>query len=167
MAKARIIRLPADTDLAHLDAVQVLALKLMEAHELEGWSFRWDGALRQAGICDHRNREIRLSARLMAIWPIEDCRDIILHEIAHAIAGSRAGHGLQWRAVCRKIGARPERNYDSNQPSIPSKYIGTCPNGHEIERDRLTKAARGGSCDRCSNRYDARFRFTWKEREDR
>lgn len=38
-----------------------------------------------------------------------ELRDTILHEIAHAIAGIKAGHGPVWRAVARKIGAKPQR----------------------------------------------------------
>ena len=36
-------------------------------------------------------------------------RDIVLHEMAHAIAGIRAGHGFAWQVVARRIGARTER----------------------------------------------------------
>lgn len=36
-------------------------------------------------------------------------RDTVLHEIAHAIAGHKAGHGPAWKAIARKVGARPVR----------------------------------------------------------
>ena len=34
-------------------------------------------------------------------------RETILHEIAHAIAGQRAGHGAAWKEVCKRVGCEP------------------------------------------------------------
>ena len=33
---------------------------------------------------------------------------MLLHEIAHALAGPRTGHGAVWREIAERIGARPE-----------------------------------------------------------
>jgi predicted SprT family Zn-dependent metalloprotease len=35
---------------------------------------------------------------------IESVQDMILHELAHAIAGRAAGHGKEFRKVCKQIG---------------------------------------------------------------
>ena len=64
------------------------------------------------GACRYRNRvpfEIVLS---FAAFKHEENRneftDTVLHEIAHAIAGKLGDHGPAWKAVARKLGARPE-----------------------------------------------------------
>jgi len=54
----------------------------------------------------------------MAHIPEEQVRDTILHEIAHAIAGHKAGHGWQWKAECRRIGANPNRTADLPQDMV-------------------------------------------------
>ena len=36
-----------------------------------------------------------------------DVTNTILHEIAHALAGAKPGHGPAWKTVARRIGATP------------------------------------------------------------
>ena len=48
-------------------------------------------------------------------------RDTVLHEIAHAIAGLRAGHGPEWKRIAIMVGAKPE-NACSLAVS-PIKYV--------------------------------------------
>lgn len=37
---------------------------LMREHEIGHWHFKFSGAKRQFGLCDHRRREIRISRHL-------------------------------------------------------------------------------------------------------
>ena len=74
-----------------------LAKELMTRHGLAGWSFEFDHARRRFGRCDYTHRRITLSKPLTFLNPIEEVRDTLLHEIAHALAGERAGHGAKWR----------------------------------------------------------------------
>ena len=43
-------------------------------------------------------------------------KDTVLHEIAHGVAGSEAGHGPQWKAACKVTGAKPKacKNYEES-----------------------------------------------------
>ncbi len=142
-----------------LDA-QHLALELMKQHKLYDWTFRWSRAKTRFGNCNYKTKTISLS------WPITSrndevhVRDTILHEIAHALAGSKAGHGRIWKAMARSVGARAERCYSSADVVTPQRqWVGTCPNGHDIHRHRRTLT---GSCARCSKTFDPRYKLVWR-----
>ena len=142
-----------------------MARNLMDVHGLSDWSFRWSNAKREAGSCNSKRRVISLSRPIAELWGPEGMRDTVLHEIAHALAGHKAGHGREWRAVCRQIGAKPERCYTAGEstPLPPAKYTGTCPNGHTLYRQRLNPKARPQSCGLCSRRFDRRYLITWTD----
>jgi predicted SprT family Zn-dependent metalloprotease len=60
------------------------------------------------------------------LLPEDEIRDVILHEIAHALAGHKAGHGPVWKAAARKVGAKPSRcAAPSARPPAPIE--GRCP----------------------------------------
>jgi len=49
------------------------------------------------------------------ILNISSLQDIVLHEIAHGIAGQKAKHGKEFRKVCKQIGCKGNRannNYE-------------------------------------------------------
>jgi hypothetical protein len=52
---------------------------------------------------------VAVAAGLMAPGLEDQAMDTFLHEVAHALAGHKAGHGPEWKAMCRKLGACPER----------------------------------------------------------
>jgi hypothetical protein len=146
---------------ARLDAVRELAADLMREHELYGWSLTFDQARNRAGECRRRIKQISLSEPLLTMWTPEQVRDTILHEIAHALAPPRSGHGIEWKRVCVAIGADPTRTWDPSQnESLPKRWIGTCPSGHEIYRDRRPR--KPVSCTQCSPVFDANYLITWK-----
>lgn len=151
------------TETAHLTEVRELAVSLMAQHGIPGWEFRWDNAKTRAGQCDQKNKVISLSAPLMSLWTRDQAKETILHEIAHALTNPKApAHGREWQLTCMRIGADPTRTWGHNgeQPT-PAKYKGTCPNGHELFRHKLTRKSITGSCNRCSPVFDQRYRFTW------
>jgi hypothetical protein len=106
------------------DALALLSEKLTE-HGLvsKGWQGELDNAERRFGVCRPSQKTISLSRILVAKNSDEEVRDTILHEIAHALAaietGENCGHDHRWQAICRRIGARPERCYDSAEVTAP------------------------------------------------
>jgi predicted SprT family Zn-dependent metalloprotease len=171
-ASAAVNTLTADD--AHLAAVQELALELMARHGLRpgepgGWTLQWDRAEVRAGGCAISQRVISLSAPLLALWPMAECRDIILHEIAHALTPhlwSGQYHGAEWQCVCLRIGANPVRCYDAEgeRPAPPAPYTGYCPAGHVFTRRRKTRGNLPRiSCHKCAPRYDERYLITWTQ----
>lgn len=150
-----------------------LAIKLLDEHELDPllWSFQFDNARKRFGYCKFNRGFIRpgdmggtisLSKNLVALNDEGHVRDTILHEIAHAKSGPRAGHNRIWKLHAIKVGANPERCYSSTGDNAvkvpPANWSGVCPNGHTVTR---FKKPRETSCGTCSRSFDRRFLFTW------
>jgi SprT protein len=140
-----------------------MARNLLDVHGLtaDGWTFRWDRAVRRAGQCDFKRRVISLSKPIAELWGPEGMRDTVLHEIAHAKAGYAAAHGEAWKRECRRIGAEPKRCFEVTEQSLmpAPKFIGECPAGHVHYRHRLT--TRLETCGVCAPRFDRRYPITW------
>lgn len=106
------------------DTLNLLDYKLAE-HGLtaRGWTGALDNAERRFGVCRPAKKEISISRTLAALNSDEEVLDTILHEIAHALADTQyrenCGHDERWKAICRQIGARPERCYDGDDVVAP------------------------------------------------
>tara|TARA_R110000824_G_scaffold180896_1_gene361465 strand:+ start:1819 stop:2307 length:489 start_codon:yes stop_codon:yes gene_type:complete len=103
-------------DLIKLHKLKEFALEQMKEHGLieEGWSFVWDTkAVRRYGQCRYGDKEVGVTRKLANLNSIEESKDVVLHEIAHALTGPGHGHNLTWKRMCRKVGAKPERCYTS------------------------------------------------------
>ena len=87
-----------------------LASKLMTDHGLteQGWKFDFSTSARRIAVCKHRIKTIEFSLHRLGSDRAA-IKDIILHEIAHALVGPKHGHDATWRAMCVRIGAKPNR----------------------------------------------------------
>ncbi len=155
----------------HITHIEQFARESLRKFELsdKGWIFRWDRARRRFGSCDYGRKQITLSIHLAKINTLAQCLDTVLHEIAHAIAGQKAGHGPAWKAACELVGAQPERCYTSDKvKQPPSKYIRYCSHcGHEtpiFRRSRKLYAC--GKCCKKHNggRYSSKYLLKTVER---
>lgn len=107
-----------------------LAIDLISKHGLHDWRFEYDRAKRRAGLCHYGKKVISLSSYYVEknIDKLDEITDTILHEIAHAIAGYKAGHNYLWKIVCERIGANPTRCYDSEVVEMPKgNWKAKCP----------------------------------------
>ena len=96
---------------------------------------------------------ISLSRPITAINSEEQVRDTVLHEIAHAKAGLRAGHGPAWKTLARSIGARPEPCCSSDTVQVPGKYFAVCPVcSTELNKYRRPKAGARYMCGACNRK---------------
>jgi len=147
------------TGAMELEAARNLAEELMRKHRLpRTWSFEFDRSKVRFGKCDYRQRVISLSRYLVALNDEANVAETILHEIAHALAPPRAGHGPVWQAIARSIGCNGQRCYGAEVRRPEPKYRGTCRAcGRVIRRHRRTVVA----CGRCSRVFDPRFLFVW------
>lgn len=141
-----------------------LARELLGQHLPDGaWTFGFDRAVRRAGLCDAARKRITVSRHLVARADEEEVRQVLLHEIAHAIAGHRAGHGAVWRAVAGRIGCTGSRLHDRPIAEDRAPWVGVCPAGHEHTRFRRP----GGptSCGLCSTRFSRSALIAWQRIE--
>ena len=140
-----------------------LARRTMNEHGLQDWRFQFDNAISRFGLCSFTKKTISLSRKLTELNPEDEVRDTILHEVAHALAGSKAGHGPEWRRVARSIGCNANRTHEAVMP--PQKWTVVCPHCN-ISAQRSRKGKRPVACARCCNlfnggRFDDRFTLVW------
>ena len=134
----------------------------MDEHGLIDWRFRWSHAKRQLGACTYAARTIALSGHYVQMNDEAHIRDTILHEIAHALAGERAGHGPAWKAVCRRIGADPSRlDHTAKVPDAPYELF--CPLCRTVVAPRhrrvRPKMLRRLGCRRCGDPSFGKLQF--------
>ena len=132
--------MPATDAKLTTEQAEQLAKSLMAKHGVtaDGWRFDWSRGKRNLGetsIRQTRDRKtgkvkkikaIRLSKHLVAMNPEPVVRDVILHEIAHALAGIENGHNHNWKAACRKVGAKPQRLADESVAVVKGRYAIVC-----------------------------------------
>lgn len=86
-----------------------------------------------------------MSRYLVPMWSEDEVKDILIHEIAHALVGPRQGHGAVWARKMRELGARPNRTH--NNVTVEPRFSAVCATHGEIgKRHRRTKNA---YCIRC------------------
>jgi predicted SprT family Zn-dependent metalloprotease len=126
------------------------------------WSFGFDNAKTRAGLCNYTAGRITVSRYLAARYDDDEIHQVLLHEVAHAMAGARAGHGPRWRVIARDLGYEGARLHHGAIADELAPWVGTCPAGHVHYRYR--KPTRQLACGRCSRRFDAANAIVWRER---
>ena len=146
-----------------LNEVRDFALAEMAKYlDLNEWSFGFDYAKRRFGLCNYTEKKISLSKYLVLHHSDDEIKQVLLHEIAHAMSGKRAGHSKRWLATAISIGYRNEKLDGAQIANETAKFRGVCPNGHEHFRFR--KPTRLLSCAKCSSTFSRRFLISWSER---
>jgi predicted SprT family Zn-dependent metalloprotease len=147
---------------AELSRVRTWANALIALHLDPGWTFGFDNAKTRAGLCNYTAKRISVSRYLAARYEDDEIHQVLLHEVAHAMAGNRAGHGPAWKAIARDLGYEGKRLHDGAIAEEFAPWVGTCPAGHVVHRYR--KPTRPLSCAKCSRRYDPTNAITWVKR---
>lgn len=131
--------------------VVLLGYKLMAEHGVYDWSFKLDRSKSRFGICYYSKKVISLSEQLCDLNSKKEVTNTILHEIAHALAGERTGHGWKWKQIARNLGCDTERLYSKDDVKIPERNITIeCPECQHIwKRYRRLVKARRYACPRC------------------
>jgi predicted SprT family Zn-dependent metalloprotease len=149
---------------ADLAKVRVWADALIALHlDAHAWSFGFDNAKTRAGLCSFTTKRITVSRYLAATFDDDEIHQVLLHEVAHAMAGHRAGHGPSWQRIAASIGYVGSRTHSGSVADELAPWAGTCPAGHEHFRYR--KPGRTLACGTCSKRYDPANIITWRRRE--
>ncbi len=133
-------------------------------HLEPGWTFGFDHAKTRAGVCRFTERRITVSRHLAARFEDDEIHQVLLHEVAHAIAGPAAGHGAHWRRVADDLGYVGGRTHAGPTATEYASWVGECPAGHVHHRYR--RPTRPMSCGRCSRRFDRRNLIAWRRTAD-
>lgn len=149
--------------MSELQRVRTWADALIALHLDDSWTFAFDNAKRRAGLCDFGRQRISLSRYLTARYDDDTNHQTLLHEVAHALAGSAAGHGPRWQRTARELGYVGGTTHHGETAVELAPWVGVCPAGHVAYRHR--RATRATSCAKCAPRFDARYVFTWTRRE--
>jgi predicted SprT family Zn-dependent metalloprotease len=146
--------------MAQLDRVRRWAEALIALHLDSSWTFAFDNAKTRAGLCDYTAKRISVSRHLSARYEDDEIHQVLLHEVAHALAGPRAGHGAQWKTVAAQLGYDGGRLHDGAIASELAPWMGRCPAGHLHYRYR--RPARAMSCGKCSRGFDPTRLIVWE-----
>lgn len=113
----------------------------MNENGLKDWVLKTDNAKKRFGCCRVRRQTISLSKPLVRLNTANRVKDVILHEIAHALSPLDRGHGMSWRIKARQLGTDTARCYSSNdtiEVKRPLRYKCTkCP--YTFDRFRKVK----------------------------
>jgi predicted SprT family Zn-dependent metalloprotease len=129
---------------------EAIAYKLLISEGLaqKGWTFKYDNAIRRAGCCNYRKQVISLSRHYVEYNSNneKDIMNTIIHEIAHAVAGHSAGHGLKWKAVFHDLLVKHKQPIDTSRCysakiKMPkSRYSIKCKScNYEWKRNRMSR----------------------------
>ena len=145
-----------------LDEVLALARRTLDACGLWEWEVTLDHARRRAGACHFGDKRISFSRYLLPLYDAGAAREVVLHEVAHAQAGPRAGHGRRWQQAVKALGGRAQRTIAPDAPSLTAPWVGVCKAGHRVERFRTP--TRVLACSKCSRDFRTENIFTWTYR---
>jgi predicted SprT family Zn-dependent metalloprotease len=162
-----------------LEEAEQLALQLMRDHGVTslGWQFAWCNSRNiqgqvhfKATRCPYTGRlenvvqKLKLSRNLVRLNNKAAVRDVILHEIAHCLAGVRNGHNSVWKAICMKIGARPEQYIQRSQINVvPEKWVVSCECCNRVVARKHRKPKAGffdrRMCRHCGSKSIGKFKI--------
>ena len=134
-------------------------------HGISHWTFKFDYSKRSYGKCYPITKKITLSRYYCDILDnhIDDIKDVILHELAHALQQERhphvcGSHGIVFRSICREIGCRSLGATNKSGILPKGKFQAFCPKCGDLPyfRHRMGKAMkqRRYICKKCRSRLD-------------
>lgn len=150
--------------MADLNRVRTWAEALIALHlDPTVWSFGFDNAKTRAGLCSFTTHRITVSRYLASRYEDDEIHQILLHEVAHALAGARVGHGPKWRAIAKQLGYEGKRTHEGSIADEFAPWVGTCPAGHL--HYRYKRPASVLACGRCAKRFDPANTIAWVRRD--
>tara|TARA_R110002096_G_scaffold160724_1_gene327012 strand:- start:375 stop:905 length:531 start_codon:yes stop_codon:yes gene_type:complete len=122
-----------------------LVVDLLKKHDLrnQGWTFAVSRGKYVLGSCVYKTKTIKISRYLIQLGTDQEVRDTVMHEVGHALAGGKAGHGWQWRQKCREVGLMNPKQYsESISYAVPHKITVDC-NVHGVIEKRHRRLKKG------------------------
>ena len=109
LSRIKPIALPEPGEWHSVDDVLAYARRCAALCGLTDWQWtveKSDGTW--LGRCCFNYKTLKLAPELLGKGHLE-IRDVIIHELAHAMAGSEHGHGLVWKLWCSALGLQDAR----------------------------------------------------------
>ena len=128
--------------------------RLMQEFDLteQGWTFSWMRRKKTLGLCWHQARVLQLSTSFVDLNVEDVVEQVCRHEIAHALAGHKAGHGPVWQAIAIQCGVHNPSSTCSEATTVKGRYRAECPTcAREFTMHRRPKVRPGRMhyCPRC------------------
>lgn len=128
--------------------VETLARRLMDEHDLTDWTFTVSSRLHYCyGQCDQIDKVITVSQHHIDEQTLDEVRDTILHEIAHALVGRFVKpHGKEWKAMAVRLGANPRScsTVKATGDVWKGKWETTCTLCGKVEREHNRRRIKCG-----------------------
>jgi len=137
--------------------ITTIACNLLTIHKLYNWKFSFNTAKRQLGLCDYKEKTISVSENIVTV-PMKTVKNVILHEIAHALAGHGNGHNYTWKRKAISIGCDGRRTSSVSMKSH-HKWIWSCTNKLCVRYYEKIKAHRKYKTHVCG---ECRSKIKWK-----
>ncbi len=143
-----------------LRLVEFWVIARIRRHRLKGWTYKLNESVNHFGYCDSKTKEIFLSRHFVLHGEDDDIKDLILHEIAHAIVGCEHGHDQVWKACAAKIGCRNVSSvvgdYEVPEDTKKAKFKAKCRACKTVHYYyRRPKSLTGRYCAKCGPRRGA------------
>jgi predicted metal-dependent hydrolase len=135
-----------------LEETEKLALNLIKKYLDPSWSFNFDNAKRRLGACNYGKKKISLSKSFVLLNNKFFIEKIILHEIAHALAGFKAKHSQKFYETLKKINGNLDKNLLLQIKKTPYSYQGQCETCKKIYY--TYKSNKNIACKSCCIKYN-------------
>ena len=111
-----------------LGTAVALTLNLLNEHGLieQGWTVKLTRGSARLGVCYWNKKRIMLARHHVINGTDVEIIDTIRHEVAHALAGPLAKHGIEWKRWAIRLGCRP-RSHTRVTYQMPYKFVLHCP----------------------------------------
>lgn len=107
----------------NITQITQLGYQLMDEHGLYGWNIVWDNARKRGGQCRYATRTISLSRLIVPTWEDAEIRNVLLHEIAHALTPGHS-HDAVWRRKLISMGGDGSRTHSN--ATVPGRWLAIC-----------------------------------------
>ena len=107
----------------NITQITQLGHQLMDEHGLYGWRIVWDNARKRGGQCRYNTRTISLSRLIVPTWEDAEIRNVLLHEIAHALTPGHS-HDAVWRRKLISMGGDGSRTHSN--ATVPGRWLAIC-----------------------------------------
>lgn len=126
-----------------------LGYALLQDHGLSDWAFKLDRSKTRAGLCNYTTQTISVS-HLLAQQDEASIRNVVLHEIAHALVGPSHQHDAVWKDKAIAIGSDGNRCHTLQLSIAPYRVACSC-GKVDFCRHRLTLKLYQTKCRHCES----------------